>query len=88
MRKLCQVRSLYLSNTIVFSQSTKNSKFEKSLQYLKKEGMDELDFLHEGEHQSFLQLDFINFCEHDQSGLKYPKQQIFNIVAISQGRSE
>ena len=40
------------------SQSFQNSKFAMSLQYLKKEIRDEVDFLHADEHQSFLQVDF------------------------------
>ena len=40
------------------SQSSQNSKFAMSLQYLKKEVRDEVDFLHEDKHQNFLQVDF------------------------------
>ena len=40
------------------SQSFQNSKFAMSLQYLKKEVRDEIDFLHSDKHQSFLQVDF------------------------------
>ena len=40
------------------SQSYQNSKFAMSLQYLKKEVRDEIDFLHTDKHQSFLQVDF------------------------------
>ena len=40
------------------SQSSQNSKFVVSLQYLKKEVRDEVDFLHADKHQSFLQVDF------------------------------
>ena len=40
------------------SQSFQNSKFAMSLQYLKKEVRDEVDFLHADKHQSFLQVDF------------------------------
>ena len=39
------------------SQSSQNSKFAMSLQYLKKELRDEVDFLCPDEHQSFLQVD-------------------------------
>ena len=38
-----------------YAQITINSKSEISLQYLKKEGRDELDFLHAGKYQIFLQ---------------------------------
>ena len=38
-------------------QSTHSNKFEISLQYLKKEDKDDVDFLHVDKHQSFLQVD-------------------------------
>ena len=40
------------------SQSYQNSKFAMSLQYLKKEVRDEVDFLHADKHQNFPQVDF------------------------------
>ena len=40
------------------SRSFQNTKFAMSLQYLKKEVRDEVDFLHADKHQSFLQVDF------------------------------
>ena len=40
------------------AQNTQNSKFGMSLQYLKKEVRDEVDFLHGDKYQSFLQFDF------------------------------
>ena len=40
------------------SQSSQNSKFAISLQYLKKEVKDEVDFLHADKHQSFLKVYF------------------------------
>ena len=39
------------------SQSYQNSRFAMSLQYLKKDVRDEVDFLHVDKHQSFLQVD-------------------------------
>ena len=53
---------------VKYSQSSQNSKFAMSLQYLKKEVRDEVDFLHADKHQSFLQVDFNNsgikdFCK-------------------------
>ena len=39
------------------AQITQNKKFAISLQYLKKEVSDEVDFLYAGEHESFLQID-------------------------------
>ena len=38
-------------------QSSQNSNFAMSLQYLKKEVRDEVDFLHANKHQNFLQVD-------------------------------
>ena len=43
---------------IKHSQNSQNSKFVMSLQYLKKEVRDEVDFLGAGKHQSLLQVDF------------------------------
>ena len=40
------------------SQSSQNTKFVMSLQYLKKEVWDEIDFLHADKHPSFLLVDF------------------------------
>ena len=40
------------------SQSSENSKFAMSLQYLKKEVRNEVDFLYSVFHQRFLELDF------------------------------
>ena len=39
------------------SQITQNNKFAISLQYLKKEASEKVDFLHEGKYESFLQID-------------------------------
>ena len=40
---------------------TQNNKFTISLQYLKKEISDDVDLLHADKHESFLQLDAMNF---------------------------
>ena len=42
-------------------QSSQNSKFAITLQYLKKEVRDEVNFLHADKHESFLQVDFNTF---------------------------
>ena len=52
------------------AQSTQNSKFAISLQYLKKEVSDEGDFLHADNHESFLKIDSTNF---DGDGQVFPK---------------
>ena len=50
------------------AQSTQNSELI-SLQYLKKEWKDEVDFLHAGKHQAILQLETINLGGHGQARL-------------------
>ena len=42
------------------AQSSQKSKFVVSLQYLEKEGSDEVDFLHADKHQIIQQVDTIN----------------------------
>ena len=44
-----------------YAQITQNNKFAISLQYLKKEVSDEVDFLHADMHESFLQIDAMVF---------------------------
>ena len=39
------------------SQSSQNSKFAMSLEYLEKENRDEVDFMHADKHQNFLKID-------------------------------
>ena len=55
------------------SQSYQNSKFAMSLQYLKKEVRDEVDFLHADKHQRFLQIDTIILGVCGQACPNYPK---------------
>ena len=50
--------SLLQIDTMILMEISQNSKFTISLQYLKKEVGDEVDFLHVDKHQSFLQVDF------------------------------
>ena len=54
-------------------QSSQNSKFAMSLQYLKKESRDEVDFLHADKHQGFLQGDTIIIDGCDLAFPKYTK---------------
>ena len=42
-------------------QSSQNSKFPMSLEYVKKEVRDKVDFLHADKRQSFPQVDFISY---------------------------
>ena len=57
-KSLLQIDTMILIGIVKHSQSSQNSKFTMSLQYLKKEVRDEVDFLHVDKHQSFLQVDF------------------------------
>ena len=38
-------------------QSSQNTKFAMSLEYLEKENRDEVDFMHADKHQNFLKVD-------------------------------
>ena len=49
---------MILMGIVEHSQSSLNSNFTMSLQYLKKEVRDKVDFWHVDKHQSFLQVDF------------------------------
>ena len=51
------------------AQITQNNKVAISLQYLKKDGRDKVDFLHADKHESFLQIDtmiFDGMAKHSQ----------------------
>ena len=51
------------------AQSTQNNQFAISLQYLKKDVSDELDFLHAYKHKGLLQIDtmtLMEICRHYQ----------------------
>ena len=52
---------------------TQNKNFAISLQYLKKEVSDEVDFLHADKHESFLQIDTMIFDGDGQAFPKFPK---------------
>ena len=55
------------------AQITQNNKFAISLQYLKKEVSDEVDFLHADKHESFLQIDTMIFNENGQAFPEFSK---------------
>ena len=55
---LLQIGSMILMGMTKHFQSSQNSKFAMSLQYLKKEVKDEIDFLHAEKHRSFLKVCF------------------------------
>ena len=48
----------FLKDTVEHSQSSQNSKFAMSLQYLKIDVRDKVVLLHADKHQSFMQVDF------------------------------
>ena len=54
---LLQIDTMILIGMVKHSQSSQNSKLAMSLQYLKKELRDEVDFLHGDKHQSFNKLE-------------------------------
>ena len=65
------------------AQITQNNKFAISLQYLKKELSDEVDFLHADKHESLLQIDIMilmGVVKHSQSfqieSLQYLKKEV------------
>ena len=67
--------SLIVSFLLVIArhgQSTRNSKFV-ILEYLGKEGRDEVDFLHADKHQTFLKVDTINLGGRGQARPGMPK---------------
>ena len=55
------------------AQTTQDIKFVVSLQYLYKDGRDEVDFLHADKHQTIIQVDTINLRGHGQACLNCPK---------------
>ena len=68
-----KINSFLQAGSIIFtghstqkSQSTQNSKFVISLQYLTKEGRGEVDFLHI-DKQTILQVDTINLGAHGEA---------------------
>ena len=68
------------------AQITQNKKFAISLQYLKKEVNDEVDFLHAGKHENLLQIDtmiLMEMVKHFQSS----QNSKFTISVISQKRT-
>ena len=79
---------------IKHSQSTQSNKFAISLQYLKKEVRNTVNFLHAGKHQNFykLALSFlIELARHAQSMqdrklvkfLKYIKKKVLQLLLCS-----
>ena len=55
---LLHIDTVILMEMVKHSQSSQTRKLAMSLQYLKKEVRNEVDFLHADKHESFLQVDF------------------------------
>ena len=49
---------------------------------------DEVDFLSADKHESFLQVDTITLGVQSQACSKYPKEEIYNIYVIPQGKRQ
>ena len=75
------------------AQTTQNNKFAISLQYLKKELSDEVDYLHGDKHESLLQIDsmiLMGMVKHSQSSqnsifamsLEYLKKKVKDEVCL------
>ena len=62
---------------------TQYNKIAISLQYIKKEVSDEIDFLHVDKHESSLQIDSMIFDGDGQTFPKFPKYQVCNVFTIS-----
>ena len=58
---LLQFNIMILMGMVKHFQSSQNSKFPMSLEYVKKEVRDKVDFLHADKRQSFPQVDFISY---------------------------
>ena len=77
---LLQIDSMILMRMVKHSQSSQNSEFSMSLQYLKKEVKDEVNFLHADKHEistlwasKFPTRLILSLLEHDQAFLNYSK---------------
>ena len=55
---MLKIDAMVLMVMVKDSQSSPKSNFVMSLQYLRKEVRDEIDFLHANKHQNILQVDF------------------------------
>ena len=60
---LVQVNSMIWMGMVKHSESSQNSKFAMSLQYLKKEFKGEVNFLHVNKHFSYKVRSYLNACE-------------------------
>ena len=56
-QRFLQIDTVILGYVASLAQITQSNNFTISLQYFKKEVIDEVDFLHPDKHESFLQID-------------------------------
>ena len=70
------------------AQSTQNKKFAYLWNISRKAWGDEVGFLPADKQESFLQIDSIILGVRSHVYPEYPKQQLYNIFAISQGKRE
>ena len=71
--------SSFLVTITRHAQGTQNYQFFNIVEYLKREGRNEVDFLHIAKHQTFLQVDTINFgmCASHAQNMQNNKFAIF-----------
>ena len=70
------------------AQSTQNKKVAYLCNISRKACGMKLIFLSADKCESFLQVDSISLGVHGQACPKYPRQQVYNVFAVSQGKSE
>ena len=89
LQRFLQIDTIFLGVCGRNAQITQNNKFSISLQYLKKEVSDEVDLFYMQISMKFSYRLVLRFFMGDgQAFPKYPKQQICNILAISQRKWE
>ena len=77
---LLQIGTVILMGMVKHSQSSHNSKFAMSLQFLKKEVRNRVHFLHADKYQIFYKLGLSFFDKSGQTCLKYPEREVGNIL--------
>ena len=70
-----------------YAQITQNKKFAISLQYLKKEVNEKVDFLHASKHENLLQIDTMILMEIVKHFQSFQNSKFCNVCTISQKRS-
>ena len=73
----------YFTRVAKHAQITQSNKFSISLKYLKKEVIDEVDFLHADRDKNYLQIDTMTFDGDGQAFPKFPKMKVCSVFTIS-----